>query len=273
MKLLALALTLGMISCSSHHKEEKKAAALPTTLAEAISSPERTPENVKRDQYRHPQETLEFFGLKPEMTVIEITPGGGWYTEILAPYLATKGKYIMAVGALTDSSPAYAKVNDQKVRAILARHPDVLAKTVIAPFDPLNQDIVASESADMVLTFRNVHNWMGNASVDAAFRTFYKALKPGGTLGVVEHRLPANRKFDPKSGYMKEQQVIDLAKKAGFKLVAKSEINANPKDKANHPEGVWTLPPSLRLGDKDRAKYEAIGESDRMTLKFIKPIK
>lgn len=271
MKTLLIALTFALVSCS--HAPEKKLAPLPASLSEALASPERSPENSKRDQYRHPQETLDFFGLKPEMTVLEITPGAGWYTEILAPYLAKSGKYIMAVPALTEASPDYAKVNDKKVRAILARHPDVQSKTLIAPFDPLNKDITTENSVDLVLTFRNVHNWLGNKSEQAAFKAFYKALKPGGTLGVVEHRLPANRKFDPKSGYMKEKQVIDLAQKAGFKLVAKSEINANPKDKANHPEGVWTLPPALRLGEKDRAKYEAIGESDRMTLKFVKPVK
>lgn len=265
-----LALSLALASCS-HRNEEKKMANLPGSLPEAISSPMRTAENVKRDSFRHPQETLDFFGLSPEMTVVEITPGAGWYTEILAPYLVGQGKYIMAVPALTESSPDYAKLNDQKLRAILARHPKVQEKAVIASFEPLKQDITAADSVDMVLTFRNVHNWLGNNTAEAAFSAFFKALKPGGILGVVEHRYPEKKKFDPKSGYMKESQVIDLARRAGFKLVAKSEINANPKDKANHPAGVWTLPPSLRLGEKDRSKYEAIGESDRMTLKFVKP--
>lgn len=266
--LCAIALSLGLVACSQ--TTENKTADLPQSLSEAISSPLRSPENVKRDIYRHPKETLEFFGLKPDMTVIEITPGAGWYTEILAPYLARSGKYIMAVGALTDKSPAYAITNDQKVRAILAQYPEVKEKAVIAPFDPLKQDITEPGTVDLVLTFRNVHNWLGNNSAQAAFKAFHRALKPGGTLGVVEHRVRANRTLDPKSGYMTEKQVIALATKAGFTLVGRSEINANEKDTADHPAGVWTLPPSLRLGDKDRKKYEAIGESDRMTLKFRK---
>ncbi|HXH74250.1 MAG TPA: hypothetical protein VNJ08_04750 [Bacteriovoracaceae bacterium] len=160
--------------------------------------------------------------------------------------------------------------NEEKLRKILEVHPLVKEKTKRVEFSPLTKpDIVAPGTADIVLTFRNVHNWLGNDSAQPAFHSFFKALKPGGILGVSEHR--SVKKTDPKSGYMTEDQVINLAKKAGFKLVAKSEINANPKDTANHPEGVWTLPPSLRLGEKDKAKYEAIGESDRMTLKFIRP--
>lgn len=267
MKTLLCLLPLLLMSCS---QTPQKANQLPTSLEEAMGPAFRTTENMKRDQYRHPLETLNFFGVKPDMTVLEITPGAGWYTEILAPYLVANGKYIMAVPALTKSSPAYAVANAQKVKDILARHPELQKKAVVAPFDPINSDITEANSVDMVLTFRNVHNWLGNKSADAAFRAFHRALKPGGILGVVEHRAPASRKLDPKSGYMTEKQVIDLATKAGFKLVERSEINANPKDKANHPAGVWTLPPSLRLGDKDRAKYEAIGESDRMTLKFVK---
>jgi predicted methyltransferase len=271
MKTLCIfAFALLFTSCS--HKSAQKNVPLPTTLDEAIGSPLRSPENVRRDIYRHPKETLEFFGLKPEMTVVEITPGAGWYTEILAPYLVTKGKYIMAVPELTANSPEYAKVNEQKVKAILEKSEAVEDKAIIAPFDPLNKDITVAETADMVVTFRNVHNWIGNNSADAAFKAFYRALKPGGILGVTDH-LGKGKKVDFKSGYMTEKQVMDLAKNAGFKFVARSGINLNPKDSTKHPEGVWTLPPSLRLGEKDRAKYEAIGESNRMTLKFIKPQK
>lgn len=270
MKVISLlAISLFIVSCSQ--TSEKKVAKLPSSIKEAVRSDFRSVDNVKRDQYRHPQETLEFFGLKPNMTVIEITPGAGWYTEILAPLLVQNGRYIMATPALKKDAPAYQIANSEKLNAMLARHPQVLAKTESVDFNPANNPkIVEDGTADMVLTFRNVHNWLGNNTAQAAFKSFYRALKPGGVLGVVEHRAPANRKFDLKSGYMTEAQVIDLAKKAGFKLQAKSEVNANPKDSANHPSGVWTLPPSLRLGDKDRAKYEAIGESDRMTLKFVK---
>lgn len=266
-----LALTLLLSACSQ--SKAKKSETLPLTLDEAIASSLRTPENTKRDVYRHPKETLEFFGLQNNMTVLEVTPGAGWYTEILAPLLVTNGKYIIAVPTLEPNSPEYARQNDQKVRAILSRHPEVMQKTIMAPFDPLNKDLTDPSTVDLVLTFRNVHNWLGNNSAQAAFNAFYRALKPGGTLGVVEHRQRNPKHFDPKSGYMTEKQVINLALKAGFKLADRSEINANIKDNGNHPQGVWTLPPSLRLGDKDRAKYEAIGESDRMTLKFVKPTK
>lgn len=269
MKLISPVLVLSLfVSCS---QIKGRNTALPTSLKEAVSSDLRTSHNVKRDKYRYPRETLEFFGLRPDMTVIEISPGAGWYTEILAPLLTKKGQYIMAAPPVTESSPAYAKANQEKVNKILERHPEVKAKARIVDFSPLTKkDMVRPGTADMIVTFRNVHNWVGNKSAQAAFHSFYRALKPGGVLGVVEHRRPDNAKIDPKSGYMSEKQVIALAQKAGFKLVARTQINANPRDKGHHPKGVWTLPPSLRLGDQDRAKYEAIGESDRMTLKFVK---
>jgi predicted methyltransferase len=231
-------------------------------LKAAVAADHRTVGNVARDVYRHPYETLSFFGIKPTDTVVELAPGGGWYTEILAPYLREQGQLYAVAGASTrfkakmDALPVYGKVK-------------------ITTFDAAKGqvEIAPPGSADAVLTFRNVHNWMDNGTAQAVFDAAFKALKPGGVLGVEEHRLPAARAQDPKakSGYVHEAVVIQFAEKAGFKLAAKSEINANPKDTADHPDGVWTLPPTYALKDKDRAKYQAIGESDRMTLKFVKP--
>jgi predicted methyltransferase len=239
-------------------------------LDEALSSSFRTPKNLERDAYRNPQQTLTFFGVEPTMTVVEITPGGGWYTEILAPYLTEKGRYIAAV--VPPTSGEYAKKVYENFQKWQAANPEL--KITTADFAPSKlADIVPPGTADRVLTFRNVHNWISSGSQEAAFVAFYRALKPGGILGVVEHREDPKKPIDPKaaSGYMHESEVIRLAVKAGFKLDAKSDINANPKDTKNHPKGVWTLPPSYALGDQDRAKYQAIGESDRMTLRFIKP--
>ena len=221
---------------------------------------------MKRDQYRHPLETLAFFDVQPHMSVIEISPSGGWYTEILAPYLAAKGTYIISEPPADPNGYTKARVEWMK------NNPQIAARTRITPFQPpLLVEIAEENSVDRVLTFRNVHNWPGDEGKQAAFNGFFKALKPGGILGVVEHRASTKIKYDEKSGYMLEADVIKFAEKAGFKLLGKSEVNANPKDTTKHPEGVWTLPPRLRLGDKDKAKYLAIGESDRMTLKFVKP--
>lgn len=231
-------------------------------LKAAVAADNRTVGNVARDAHRHPYETLSFFGIKPSDTVVELSPGGGWYTEILAPYLREQGQlYAADAGSVRfkakmDSMAVYGKVK-------------------ITAFDPAKGvlDIAPPGSANAVLTFRNVHNWMGSGSAQAVFDAAFKALKPGGVLGVEEHRLPASRPQDPKagSGYVHEATVIRFAEAAGFKLAGRSEVNANPKDGADHPEGVWTLPPTYALKDKDRAKYQAIGESDRMTLKFVKP--
>jgi predicted methyltransferase len=253
----------------------KPAPVLPTTIVEAVANTNyRTAENTKRDMYRHPSETLAFFGLKPNMNVVEIFPGTGWYMEIIAPLVATEGSYTMAIPTV-NTEKAYQVVNDKKIKDWMAAHPEVAAKMTIATYDlPASTELGTEDSADLVVTFRNVHNWMTLKAEKKAFQSFFKVLKPGGVLGVVEHRERPN-KYDPlaKSGYVREKDVVKMAQRAGFKLVAKSEINANPKDTKNHPEGVWTLPPSLKLGEKEKAKYLEIGESDRMTLKFIKPIK
>lgn len=231
-------------------------------LKAAVAADHRSVGNVARDVYRHPYETLRFFGIKPTDTVVELSPGAGWYTEILAPYVREQGQLYAAEGG---SARFKAKMDSMAV----------YGKVKLSAFDPAKGvfDIAPPASADAVLTFRNVHNWMDAGRAQDVFNAAFKALKPGGTLGVEEHRLPAARTQDPKAstGYVHEATVIQLAEAAGFKLAARSEVNANPKDTADHPEGVWTLPPTYALKDKDRAKYQAIGESDRMTLKFVKP--
>ena len=238
-------------------------------LRVAAAAPTRTATNIARDQYRHPVETLAFFGVRPSDTVVEIWPGGGWYTEILVPYLAQGG------GTYIGAAPERSLTG---LRKLVAAQPAAYTTVRTANFPILPTAAgtpVAPGSADVVLTFRNVHNWMmGKTPFEAAaFQQMYAMLKPGGTLGVVEHRLPENA--DPArektSGYVKVSTVRRLAEGAGFRLVAMSEVNANPLDNTDYPDGVWTLPPNYRLGDKDRAKYAAIGESDRMTLRFVKP--
>jgi predicted methyltransferase len=209
------------------------------------------------------------------MTVIEITPGGGWYTEILAPWLRDGGRYI---GAIVDPAKAssenardyYTKAN-QGLRDKLAAAPEQYAKAALVEFDLGAPMLGPSGSADAVLTFRNVHNWVNNGAAPLMFQAFHDVLKPGGVLGVVEHRANADVPAGDRSGYMSEAQVIALATNAGFVLEEKSEINANPKDTKDHPNGVWTLPPGNRHDAADAEKYQAIGESDRMTLRFRKP--
>ncbi len=274
MKLNLMISALLLLGACSSKKPDASKAQLPKTLEAAVNSKYRTEENKKRDIYRHPRETLSFFGLKPEMTVVEIYPGAGWYMEVIAPFVAQKGKYIMATPSSNPERP-YTVVNEQKIQKWMSLHLEVSRNMVVSTFNlPKAKDIAPPNSADMVVTFRNVHNWMTNKFEKEAFASFFKVLKPGGVLGIVEHR-ELRTKRDPlaKSGYVRESDVIRMAQKAGFQLVAKSEINANPKDTKNHPQGVWTLPPSLRLGNKDKEKYLTIGESDRMTLKFIKPMK
>lgn len=244
-------------------------------LKAAISGDNRTPANALRDGARHPYETLSFFGIKPTMTVVELAPGGGWYTEILAPYLRERGKLIAAGNELA-SPDADARRGAERFMARLNARPAVFNKVQLGVFEPPRKyEFAPAGSADMVLTFRNIHNWIpsGPDNLKALFASVYTSLKPGGVFGVVEHRLPAGQTQDAQAstGYMSERYVIGLAEAAGFKLAAKSEINANPKDKADHKSGVWALPPTYANKDEDRAKYTAIGESDRMTLKFVKP--
>jgi len=243
-------------------------------LKAAIAAGTRTPANVQRDAYRHPYETLSFFGIRPNMTVVELAPGGGWYTEILAPYLRDSGKLIAAGNDLASPNERERKSAERFMERLNAN--PVYNKVALGVFSPPRKyEFAPAGSVDMVLTFRNIHNWIpaGPENMKALFASVYTSLKPGGVFGVVEHRLPANKTQDEtaSSGYMHEKYVIGLAEAAGFKLAAKSEVNANPKDTADHKGGVWALPPTYGNKDEDRAKYQAIGESDRMTLKFVKP--
>ena len=244
-------------------------------LAAAIASPARTPKYVARDPYRHPAATLRFFGLRPDQTVVEVWPGRGWYMEILAPYLRDRGKYYAAIEA-ADVADASKEAKDDAafLRQRIAGDPARLGKVIITQLNPPQlTEICPSGSADVVLTFRNVHNWIEKGDQQAQFDAFFKALKPGGVLGVVEHRAKPGTSLEEmrKTGYVDEAYVKKLAATAGFRFDAESPVNDNPKDTKDYPEGVWTLPPTLALGDKDRAKYAAIGESDRMTLRFVKP--
>ncbi|MFQ6312659.1 methyltransferase [Lysobacter capsici] len=245
------------------------------SLRAAVAGSWRDPKNVARDGYRHPLETLTFFGAKPEQTIIEITPGGGWYSEILAPFLRERGKYVAAVVDPDTQSSDGARKYQTKAKATLeqkfAASPAQYDKVAIAAYDTFKPAFGPADSADLVLTFRNVHNWRSAGQAEVMFRGFYDVLKPGGTLGVVEHRAKADVPADDKSGYVGQAQVIALAEAAGFRLEAKSEINANPRDTKDYPNGVWTLPPVNRHDAADDAKYQAIGESDRMTLRFRKP--
>jgi predicted methyltransferase len=240
-------------------------------LDRVIAGDWRAPERRARDGYRHPKATLEFFGLRPDQTVIEITPGGGWYADLLAPLLRDNGRYVAA-----EEQPAAnteARGNDSALRRGFAAHPAQFDRAAIVTFDPKAPVFGAPASADRVLTFRNVHNWTSDGSAPAMFKAFFAVLKPGGVLGVVDHRAAAGATPDELkgSGYLPVDYVVKLATDAGFVFDASSEINANPKDDRHHPKGVWTLPPTLALGEQDKAKYLAIGESDRMTLRFVKP--
>ncbi|MDH3580666.1 MAG: methyltransferase [Hyphomicrobiales bacterium] len=241
-------------------------------LKAVIAGDHRTPKYAMRDKYRHPLETLMFFDLRPTMSVVEIWPGGGWYTEILAPYLKGSGKYY-AAHRNRDTTDARILKFIQRYDAKLAARPDLYGEVIVTELSRTKGAIAPPGSADLVLTFRNIHNWMKFGFEAPIFEAMYGALKPGGILGVVEHRADPEEFPDPQalSGYVHEEQVIEMAEEAGFRLIAKSEINANPADTRDHPKGVWTLPPTLRLKDTDRKKYLAIGESDRMTLKFVKP--
>lgn len=246
-----------------------------TRLDQILNGSHRSAANRARDVYRHPRQTLMFFGIRPEMSVVEMDPGAGWYTEVLAPLLRDKGRLLVAVTPADAANPtSNASRGYAQYQAFLAKYPAVFDKVEIVPMSPGKLPIAAPASADMVLTFRSIHGWMEGEDVSAAaFADMYKVLKPGGVLGVVEHRGNPAVPQDPKakSGYVNQAYAIKLIEGAGFRLVATSEINANPKDTKDYLRGVWTLPPTLIEGEKDRAKYLAIGESDRFTLKFVKP--
>ncbi len=243
-------------------------------LDTVIQGPHRSDTNRARDQYRHPRETLLFFGLKPDMTVVEISPANGWYTEIIAPLLKQQGRYYAAVPVLTDDMPEAMKRRDTAYRQMLKSAPQVYGEPTIKTYDAAAPVFAPEGVADLVVTFRNVHNWAKAGNTQSMFNGFFQALKPGGVLGVVEHRAkpdtPLSKQIE--SGYMTEQFVIEAATAAGFQLDRGSEINSNALDTKDHPGGVWNLPPNLRgVAESDKPKYRAIGESDRMTLRFVKP--
>ncbi|GGC72616.1 class I SAM-dependent methyltransferase [Undibacterium terreum] len=266
----------GALSAAFAGSAQAATEATDQALKAAISGAQRTPANAARDGARHPYETLSFFGIKPTSTVVELSPGGGWYTEILAPYLRDQGKLIEGAND-PNAASEYSRRSIDRLKQKLAANPSVYDKVQLGIFEPPSkQDYAAKGSVDLVVTFRNIHNWVddgGDANVKSVFQTAYDSLKKGGVFGVVEHRLPAGKAQDAKasSGYVHEAYVIKLAESVGFKLQAKSEINANPKDNADHENGVWALPPTYANKEKNRDAYQAIGESDRMTLKFVKP--
>jgi predicted methyltransferase len=263
-------------SAAAPARAEQAQASTPVTdeqLRMVLAGEHRSEQNRARDVYRNPLMTLQFFGLYPEARVVEINPGGGWYTEILAPLLKDRGQLIAAViDPDVPDMPGYvvglAKGIQQKFNQDEANY----GAAHIHFYNPNEPVLGEPESADMVLTFRNVHSWLNADQAEGMFAAFYQVLKPGGTLGVVQHRAAegANYKETSRQGYVTQEAVIMLAEDAGFRLVDTSDINANPLDTRDHPKGVWTLPPSLRLGEEDRDKYLAIGESDRMTLRFVR---
>jgi predicted methyltransferase len=239
-------------------------------IAAAVANSPRPDAERARDVYRHPGETLTFFEVTPTQTVVELYPGGGWYTRILAPLLKAKGHYIAAVPAGSKGAAAFA--------TMLKDNEATFGKTTLVAYDlKAGGDLAPAGTVDRVLTFRNIHNLIMSGTgpdgdAPAFFAAAFRALKKGGVLGIVDHRLPeqADAAREKESGYLKMSTVARLAMAAGFTLTGSTEINANPKDTADWPKGVWTLPPTLELGDVDRAKYLAIGESDRMTLRFVK---
>jgi predicted methyltransferase len=262
----AFALSVLLFNCTVVQAE-------PTSLAVSINSSHRSDDNRLRDVYRYPRQTLDFFGVTPEMTVVEVWPGKGWYTEILAPYLREEGSFI-AAGFPLHEGPKWRQTMQQNYLDWLAESPSYYDRVKVVELGPPTKwNIGQDNSVDAVLTFRNVHNWLKGGYESEMFTAFYKVLKPGGILGVIDHRADSSADIESmkQSGYLSQELVIDLAKKAGFVLEASSEVNANPRDSKDYPKGVWTLPPTLRLGDQNKAHYKAIGESDRMTLRFRKP--
>lgn len=255
----------GLLSCLG-------AAAAPpdAALKAAIANPSRSPNFVARDKARHPAAELAFFGIKPDMTVVELWPGGGYWTEILGPYLAKQGTYYVALEPSTNKE---AEESNAKWHARVDAMKSQMGTIHETTLGPGHFDIAPAGSADLVLTFRNLHNWMDGGYAEQALAACFTALKPGGILGIEEHRGRTDKPQDPKAadGYVREDYAIALVKKAGFVPAGSSEINANPKDTKNWVDGVWTLPPTLSQGDKDRAKYLAVGEADNFVLRFRKP--
>ena len=266
---LALQLIAATAACPALAQDGADSA-----LQAAIANPRRTAAFAARDGWRHPYETLSFFGIRNDMTVVEISPGAGWFTEILAPYLRQHGQLSLAADD-PNSSHAYYRRSAERLHAKLQARPEAYDRLRVTAFEPPHPTHLAPpDSVDLVLTFRNVHNWAarGEDAVRAVFASVHDSLKPGGAFGVTDHRLPAARAQDAKasSGYVHVDYVTRIAESVGFVPDASTEINANPKDTADHEGGVWALPPTFANKDRDRARYAAIGESDRMTLRFVK---
>ena len=269
------------IACGGSSKPVPQTAEpSPTTeakLATVLTGNQRTAEERARDAYRHPRETLEFFGVRENMTVVELSAAKGWYTAILGPLLSEKGKLAVTNADPNGPPDSEGTKNAKSLLDRFAKDPTAFGRvsTIVTNWKRDEVSLGPDGSADMVLTFRNLHGWIANGVADKVLAASYRVLKAGGTLGVEEHRAKADGSSDPKvigdTGYVPEALVVKLAEKAGFKLAGASEVNANPKDTKDYPKGVWTLPPSLTLGETDKDKYLAIGESDRMTLKFVKP--
>ena len=273
---IAAAVALVFVTAPASAPAEDAGASWDSAMAAVLAGDHRGASrsgvpNSSRDGARHPAETLKFFGLQPDSSVVEIWPSGGWYTEIIAPFVAENGQFYGAHFPGGTDMEFFNRARDA-YKAKLEANPEVYGNAQITAMYTGMMDL-APEPVDMVLTFRNVHNWMSRDFQDEVMQAFYDVLKPGGVLGIVEHRAAPGSEQDPKavSGYVTEEYTIALAEKAGFVLDGQSEINANPMDTRDHPEGVWTLPPTLRLGDEDREKYVEIGESDRYTLRFRKP--
>lgn len=264
--LLAAAIALPLPALAAPNVDE--------LLDQAIEGQHRSAENRARDTFRRPKMTLLFFGIEPTMNVVEISPAAGWYTEIIAPVLKDRGQYTAAVPKVDDKTPEPMRQRDAAFRDKLASGKAIYGNAKINSYDPAAPVFAPAGSADLVVTFRNVHNWAKPGHTDAMFKGFFNALKKGGVLGVVEHRAKPGTELKQQvdSGYMTEDYVIAAAERAGFRFDAASELNSNWRDTKDHPGGVWNLPPNLRgVPEADKPKYQAIGESDRMTLRFVKP--
>ena len=274
---LAALLLLPLMPADAGAAQPELDATTSSALDDAMSGEHRSAENKARDKYRRPKETLAFFGFRSDMTVVEIWPGGGWYTEILAPALKENGK-LYAVQYSVNPQYSYQRRYFGAFLTKAGEAPDVFRDVIVTAMDfPYQLNIAPSGAADLVVTFRNAHNWVSSAyhkaSAQLAFQAMFDVLKPGGVLGIVDHRWPDAENEDPhaEDGYISEKRLIVFAEEAGFEFAGRSDVNRNAKDTHDHPEGVWTLPPSFALDEQDREKYLAIGESDRLTIKFVKP--
>ncbi|MEM1414350.1 MAG: methyltransferase [Myxococcota bacterium] len=287
MRALALACSLPLAACGGSSTAAPAAESAATQPADGVTPPTRSdlpygdidailaadfrPEEERaRDVYRHPAETLAFFGVAPGKDVLELWPGRGWYTKILAPLLHDAGSLVVAT---TDPSVAgYRGERDSEMHALWAADPAMYGNMETVILDPPGHtNLGEPESVDVVLTFRNTHNWLGDGTQEAVYAAAFRVLRPGGVLGVVQHRDADDAEPNPERGYLPTGFVVETATAAGFVLDEASEINANASDPKDHEGGVWALPPALRHGEEGAERYRAIGESDRMTLRFLKP--